>query len=150
MAKTRSQRRQVFWRRGMSTSEQQRSAPTGRTAQTVAQQPGRPRRVGARGGHEGPEVQSGPSPSACSAYAITPSRDNEEAVDGGAPVDAQNAPTAAWESRQEREIPTPPTAIILFLITTTGSERPGEKSPDFYASTWLATVIVGAALEVVV
>jgi hypothetical protein len=96
------------------------SAPTGRTAQTVAQQTGRPRRLGARGSHEGPEVQSGPSPSACSGYAICPRpRDSEEAVDGGAPMDAQNAPTAAWKSRPEREIPTPPTAIICFLITRT-------------------------------
>jgi hypothetical protein len=34
-------------------------------------------------------------------------------------MDAQNAPTAAWKSRPEREIPTPPTAIISFLITRT-------------------------------
>ena len=73
---------------------------------------------------EGPEDQSGPSPSACSGYAIFRPRDSEEAVDGGAPVDAQNAPTAAWKSRPEREIPTPPTAIIFFLIT-----RPDRTDP---------------------
>ena len=63
----------------------------------MAQETRRPRRVGARGRHEGPEVQSGPSPSVPSAYAIP--RDREEAVDGDAPMDAQNAPTAAWKSR---------------------------------------------------
>ena len=52
--------------------------------------------------------------SVCADYAITRPRDSEEAVDGGAPMDAQSAPTAAWKSRPEREIPTPPTAIILF------------------------------------
>src|SRR4051812_48378449 len=93
--------------------EQQRSAPTGRTAQTVAQQTGRPRRVGARGGHEGPEDQSGPSPSVGSAYSIADAHDRAEAVDGGAPADAQTAPTAAWKSRPDREIPTPPTAILV-------------------------------------
>ena len=66
---------------------------------------------------------------------------SKEAVDGGAPMDAQNAPTAAWKSRPEREIPTPPTAIIFFPNHTTGSERPGERSPDFYASTWLPTIL---------
>ena len=28
----------------------------------------------------------------------------------------------------------------VFVIRKTGTERPGERSPDFYASTWLATV----------
>ena len=119
--------------------EQRRSAPTGRTTQTVAQQAGWPRCVGARGSHEGPEDQSGPSPSVCSAYAIARPPTSEEGVDGDASMDAQNAPTAAWNSRPEREIPTPPTAIIFFPNHTTGSERPGERSPDFYASTWLPT-----------
>src|SRR4051812_20774792 len=104
MAKTRWQRRQGFWRSGGSTAwERQRSAPTGRTAQTVAQQGGWPRRVGARGGHEGPEDQSGPSPSVGSAYPIVRLRNRAEAVDGGAPVDAQTASTAAWKSRPDRE-----------------------------------------------
>ena len=40
------------------------------------------------------------------------SRPNEEAVDSAASVDAQNAPPAAWKSRPEREIPTPPTARV--------------------------------------
>ena len=38
-----------------------------------------------------------------------------EAVDAGAPMDAQTASTAAWKSRPEREIPTAPTAIIVLL-----------------------------------
>ena len=52
------------------------------------------------------------------------STDTTEAVDGGAPMDAQNAPTAAWKSRPEREIPTPPTAILDCVIT-----RPDRNDP---------------------
>jgi hypothetical protein len=39
----------------------------------------------------------------------------EEAVDAGAAVDAENAPTAAWKSRPEREIPTSAHSPDLFL-----------------------------------
>ncbi len=46
-------------------------------------------------------------------------------------MDAQTAPTAAWKSRPEREIPTPPTAILFFLITRPESERSGEKKSRF-------------------
>ena len=64
IANGRLQRRHVFWRSSVSTAlEQRRSAPTGHTDPTVAQQRRRPRRVGARGRHEGPEDQSGSSPS---------------------------------------------------------------------------------------
>jgi hypothetical protein len=42
-------------------------------------------------------------------------RDVEDDVDAATPVDAQNAPTGVWKSRKEREIPTAPTSIILFL-----------------------------------
>jgi len=70
--------------------EQRGSAPAGRTAQPVAQQTGQPRCVGARGRHEGPEDQSGPSPSVCPAYAITfPHTNGEEAWTVWKP--AQNA-----------------------------------------------------------
>ena len=71
-----------------------------------------------RGSHEGSEDQSGPSPSACSGYAIAPRRDSTEAVDA--------APTASLDG----------------LITRPDRKRPGERSPDFYASTWSATVKV--------
>ena len=114
IAKRRLQRRQVFWRSGVSTaSEQRRFAPTGRTAQTVAQQTGRPRRVGARGGHEGPEVQSGPSPSVHAAYAITRSQTSAEAVDGAASVDAQNAPTSRLENHRAGFPHRPPPFLFI-------------------------------------
>jgi hypothetical protein len=35
-------------------------------------------------------------------------------VDAATPVDAQNAPTGVWKSRNEREIPTASTSIIFF------------------------------------
>ena len=61
MAKSRPQRRQVFWRRGGSTtSEPVRGPPTGRRARTVTQLTGLARTVGARGGHEGPGGHPGP------------------------------------------------------------------------------------------
>ena len=47
MAKTRLQRRQVFWRSGVSTVSEQRDAPTGHPAQTVAQERRLARSVGA-------------------------------------------------------------------------------------------------------
>jgi hypothetical protein len=53
------------------------------------------------------------------------------AVDGGAPVDAQTAPTAAWKSRPDREISTPPTAIHLLMDHETRSDRPVDRPSRF-------------------
>ena len=62
MAKRRLQCRQVFWRSGRSTaSERAGQAPTGQRAPTVAQQQRPARSVGARGGHEGPVLYTGPA-----------------------------------------------------------------------------------------
>ena len=100
MANRRWHNRQVFWRRGVSTASEQRVAPAGHPAQTVAQERGRPRRVGARGSHEGPEDQSGSSPQLSqptrSANTTPPTR----AWTVSRLVDAQNAPTAAWKTAQ--------------------------------------------------
>jgi hypothetical protein len=46
-------------------------------------------------------------------HAIDTFREAEDEVDAATPVDAQNAPTGVWKSRQEREIPTASTSIIL-------------------------------------
>ncbi len=55
MAKSRPHWRQVRWRSGSSTaSERAGRAPTGQRAESVAQQQGLARSVGARDGHEGP------------------------------------------------------------------------------------------------
>ena len=55
MAKRRSHWRQVRWRSASSTaSERAGRAPTGQRAESVAQQQGLARSVGARDGHEGP------------------------------------------------------------------------------------------------
>jgi len=118
---------------------EQRAAPTGRTAQTVAQQAGRPRRVGARGRHEGPEVQSGPSPSVCSAYAIADRRTQRRGrgrcrVRGRTP-------------RVHRRLEISPrtrdshTAHRRHLCLEHDQDRNGSSTarPDFCASTWLAT-----------
>ena len=69
MANRVPQVRHTFWRNGTSSMEspQQRRLPPGRTNDSVAQLTATasdvPWRV--RGGHEGPEVQSGPSPLPC-------------------------------------------------------------------------------------
>lgn len=109
------------------------------TAQTVAQQAGRPRRVGARGRHEGPEVQSGPSPSVCSAYAIADRRTQRRGrgrcrVRGRTP-------------RVHRRLEISPrtrdshTAHRRHLCLEHDQDRNDSSTarPDFYASTWLAT-----------
>ena len=55
MAKSRPHWRQVRWRSGSSTSSERAGrAPTGQRAESVAQQRGLARSVGARDGHEGP------------------------------------------------------------------------------------------------
>ena len=135
IAKRRLQRRQIFWRSGVSTaSEQRRFAPTGRTVQTVAQQTRRPRRVGARGGHEGPEVQSGPSPSVSAAYAISRSQDQ---CRGRGRCRACGRTERAHKSLgkpHRTRFPTPPTAF-LFLpwrrpTKDHRQERPGDHRPD--------------------
>jgi hypothetical protein len=41
--------------------------------------------------------------------------DVEDDVDAATPVDAQNAPTGVWKSREEREIPTATTSIIVMF-----------------------------------
>jgi hypothetical protein len=41
--------------------------------------------------------------------------DVEDDVDAATPVDAQNAPTGVWKSRNQREIPTAPTSIIVLV-----------------------------------
>ena len=47
MAKTRLQRRQIFWRSGVSTTSERRRVPTGHGGQTVAQERRLTRSVGA-------------------------------------------------------------------------------------------------------
>jgi hypothetical protein len=67
---------------------------------------------------EGLEVSApGPHLSLIAAFSLRDARPiahAAEAVDAGAPMDAQTASTAAWKSRPEREIPTAPTAIIVY------------------------------------
>ena len=63
------------WRSGSSTSsERAGQAPTGQRAESVAQQPGLARSVGARDGHEGPGWHSGPSPPRLSPSRTLPER----------------------------------------------------------------------------
>ena len=99
IANRRWQRRQVFWRSGVSMASEHRALRldippkpwhNGRTGPDV----------GARGGHGGPEVQSGPSPSVRSAYASALRATSPAAVDAAASVDAQTRPQAAWKTAQ--------------------------------------------------
>ena len=69
-------------------------------------------------GSGGPSSRPSPQPPRPSAYASLLRSLNEEAVDAAAAMDAENAPTAAWKSRTEREIPTAPTAILFFFRRT--------------------------------
>ena len=65
-----------------------------------------------------------------SAYATRTIAPSGEAVDAAAPVDAQNASTAAWKSRPAREIPTAPTAILFFLETRRTKHPYDDARPD--------------------
>ena len=106
MANGRLQSRQVFWRRGTSTSEQRRT-PTGHAGETVTQRT--VTRLGPsehRGGHRGSggaNLQALTSSAVVSAYPmglddlLPPG--TQEAVEAAAAVDAQNASIAAWKFR---------------------------------------------------
>ena len=89
-----------------------------------------PRRVGARGSHEGPEDQSGPSPSVCSAYAIPHPHDSEEAVDADGPLDARTRPQVLAKPRR-RGFAQAPTAILDGLITEPDRNDPGREKSRF-------------------
>ena len=103
IAKRRLQRRQVFWRSGVSTTSERQRASTGHGASNrgTRETTGSVRRS-IEAVTEGLEVSApGPHLIRRSAQPTRPprARSNPEAMDADAPVDAQNAPTAAWKSR---------------------------------------------------
>jgi hypothetical protein len=66
---------------------------------------------------EGRRYSGIPDPPASPAdHAIELARAVDNDMDAATPLDAQTAPTGIWKSRNEREIPTAPTSINLFLI----------------------------------
>jgi hypothetical protein len=72
-----------------------------------------------RGGHEGLEISPpGPHLVAAGAGYVTAAFafKSRRAMDADAAMDAQTAPTAAWKSRQEREIPTSVHSPFLLLV----------------------------------
>ena len=119
IAKRRLQRRQTFWRSGVSTASARQRVPTGHGAQTVAQERRLARSVGAS--RRSPRVWRDQLQALTSFAAARSLRDpraiaqSEEAVDAATPVDAQNAPTGVCKSRTEREIRTAPTALLVFI-----------------------------------
>ena len=139
MAKSRPQRRQVFWRRGGSTtSEPVRGPPTGRRARTVTQLTGLARTVGARGGHEGPGGHPGPH-LCCPVLAYCK------------PCDEASPPPGAWTlsplwthastsglGKPRRGFPQASTAFIVFenllMNITTGLLHPttGSRIRSYY------------------
>ena len=54
-------------------------------------------------------------------------------------MDAQTRPQLLAKPRG-RGFAQAPTAIIFFVIQETGTEEPDEPNPDFYVSTWSATM----------
>ena len=122
----------------MSTVSEQRSAPTGRTAQTVAQQTRRPRRVGARGSHEGPEDQSGPSPQSVQTTRLRVHATAKRPWTVARLWTHRARPQPLGNLAQNARFPhrPPPSSCSDHQ---TGSERPDERSPDFYVLTWLPT-----------
>ena len=135
IAKRRLQRRQIFWRSGASTTSERRRASTGHGAQTVAQERRLARSVGAS--RRSPRVwrdqlQALTSSAARLSLPTAARSPTEEAVDAAAPVDAQNASTAAWKSRSEREIPTAPTALFFFFEKTK-TKNPTTTAVQIYA-----------------
>ena len=120
MAKRRLQSRQRFWRSGVSTMAELQHAPTGHTRQTVAQERRLARSVGVS--RRSPRVWRDQLQALTSAWSRTSayatlvrSPNLKKAVDAVAPMDAQNASTAAWKSRPEREIHTATTAPPFFF-----------------------------------
>ena len=102
-------------------------APTGQRAESVAQQPGLARSVGARDGHEGPGWHSGPSSADRLSPSRTPTRTRRPSPAPGLwtltiPVDAKNAPTGACKTAQTR-FRTAPTATFLVWLFKTGTRR---------------------------
>src|SRR4051794_30131292 len=126
MAKGRLQRRQVFWRSGVSTASARGRAPTGHDREIVAQPRGRPRPVGAS--RWSPRVWRDQLQALTSLAPARSVRDGASpaqlarAVDAATPVDAQPAPTAVCKSRTGREIRTAPTAVLVCGEKTTDAE----------------------------
>ena len=68
----------------------------------MAQQERLARSVGGRGGHEGPEVQSGPSSSLSLRYPITRAAATAGAMDAAVPVDANSRVHRDLQNRSDR------------------------------------------------
>ena len=122
-------------------SEQRWSAPTGHTAQTVAQERGRPRYVGARGSHEGPEDQSGPSPSVSPAYASTRPRDQRRGRGRCRACGRTERAHKSLGKPHRTRFPTPPTPMTSFP-SQKNQDRNAETSPraDLRKLMWVPRV----------
>ena len=82
-----------------------------------------------------------PGPHLCPARSAYSTRTTAtpEAVGADGPVDAQTRPPVLAKPRG-RGFAQAPTAIVFFVIQEIGTEEPDERNPDFYVSTWSATI----------
>ena len=147
IAKRRLQRRQVFWRSGVSTTSERRHAPTGHARQTVAQREttGSVRRS-IEAVTEGLEVAAPDPHLVCHERQLTRRRTpkpkrpwtlTELWTRRRAHSSLQNRADAVSHKRP------PPSSFVI----RTPERKDGESSPDFYVSTWLATVERGQTVE---